>query len=377
MASSMVSSWSIVESNSYVMILRSRGVQNIWGSSISFSAKGFLIRADLKGGLAFFVILKSFSALAFENITFENFAPEVVPELHYLVVFSSYRLEDHDFLCVFMIVTFMACSLEKKWYLKLTWDLDQQTRHTVLLAIALLFWSTIMSTASLQASSEQKIITGNNWLCILKMDDHDEIDILASSIVGEMLPPRFVGHKNQSTAWDHLDKLPNPNPLSQAKSHCGALIKYSSGTTSMCTHLDKCKKNSDVMSKRQKSDSSSTTITLSSYFMIDQEACWIALVKLFVALVEHDTFREFFSIVAPFLVVISRTTLARDVLSLWSNEKDELTCKLRDKVESNLRSLFEEYSNGGDEFEVSSQEARAQPSERVENDPYGYSQYFQ
>jgi len=156
------------------------------------------------------------------------------------------------------------------------------------------------------------------------MDDHDEIDILASSIVGEMLPPRFVGHKNQSTAWDHLDKLPNPNPLSQAKSHCGALIKYSSGTTSMCTHLDKCKKNSDVMSKRQKSDSSSTTITLSSYFMIDQEACWIALVKLFVALVEHDTFREFFSIVAPFLVVISRTTLARDVLSLWSNEKVRL-----------------------------------------------------
>ncbi|KAG5034651.1 hypothetical protein JHK87_009561 [Glycine soja] len=214
---------------------------HLQGSSISFSAKGFLIRADLKGGLAFFVILKSFSTLAFENITFENFAPE--------------------------------------------------------------------------------------------MDDHDEIDILASSIVGEMLPPRFVGHKNQSTAWDHLDKLPDPNPLSQAKSHCGALIKYSSGTTSMCTHLDKCKKNSDVMSKRQKSDSSSTTITLSSYFMIDQEACWIAL--------------------------------------------DELTCKLRDKVKSSLRSLFEEYSNGGDEFEVSSQEARAQPSERVENDPYGYSQYFQ
>ena len=64
--------------------------------------------------------------------------------------------------------------------------------------------------------------------------------------------------------------------------------------------------------------------------MIDQEACRIALVKLFVALelsfhmVEHDTFREFFSIVAPFLVVISRTTLARDGLSLWSNEKVRL-----------------------------------------------------
>ncbi|KHN24803.1 hypothetical protein glysoja_037145 [Glycine soja] len=288
------------------------------GFLISFSVKGFSIGADLKGGLAFFVILKSFSALAFENITFENFAPE-----HY---------------------SFGALSCPLQVY-------------------------------RLHNRTEQKIITGNNWLCILKMEDHDEIDILASSIVGERLPPRFIGRKNQSTAWDHFDKLPDPNPLSQAKSHCGALIKYSSGTTSMCTHLDKCKKNSDVMSKRQKSDSSSTTITPSSSFMIDQEACRIALVKLFVALelsfhmVEHDTFRELFSIVAPFLVVISRTTLARD--------GGELTCKLRDKVESSLRSLFEEYSNGGDEFEVSSQEARAQPSERVENDPYDYSQYFQ
>ena len=57
----------------------------------------------------------------------------------------------------------------------------------------------------------------------------------------------------------------------------------------------------------------------------------------------------------------------------FDGEGGELTCKLRDKVESSLRSLFEEYSSDGDEFEVSSHEARAQPSERVENDPYGYS----
>ena len=94
------------------------------------------------------------------------------------------------------------------------------------------------------------------------MDDHDDIDILASSTTGEMLPPCFVGRKNQSIAWDHFDKLPYPNPLSQAKCrHCGALIKYSSGTTIMHTHLDTCKKKSDITSKRQKSNSSSTTIT--------------------------------------------------------------------------------------------------------------------
>ena len=37
--------------------------------------------------------------------------------------------------------------------------------------------------------------------------------------------------------------------------------------------------------------------------------------------------------------------------------KEKLTYKMRDKVESSLRSLFEEYSSGGDEVEVSSQEA--------------------
>ncbi|KAG4954636.1 hypothetical protein JHK87_040230 [Glycine soja] len=37
--------------------------------------------------------------------------------------------------------------------------------------------------------------------------------------------------------------------------------------------------------------------------------------------------------------------------------RGELTYKLRDKVESSLRSLLEEYSRGGDEFEVNSQEA--------------------
>ncbi|KAG5010380.1 hypothetical protein JHK87_018895 [Glycine soja] len=143
------------------------------------------------------------------------------------------------------------------------------------------------------------------------MDDHDDIDILASSTPGEMLLPRSIGSKNQSAAWDHIDKLSDPNPLSQGKcQYCGALIKYSSGTNAMHTHLDKCKKKLDIMSKRQKLDSSSMTITPFSSSMIDQEACQIALVKFFVALelsfctVEHKAFREFLSIVAPFLVVI-------------------------------------------------------------------------
>ncbi|KAL3010667.1 hypothetical protein AAZX31_07G156400 [Glycine max] len=98
----------------------------------------------------------------------------------------------------------------------------------------------------------------------------------------------------------------------------------------MHTHLDKSKKKSNIMSKRQKSYSSSTTITPPSSSMIDQKACQVALVKLFVALevsfltIEHEAFQNFFSIVAPFLIVISRTTLARYVLSLLSSEKVKL-----------------------------------------------------
>ena len=128
-----------------------------------------------------------------------------------------------------------------------------------------------------------------------------------------------------------LINFQTPIPLSKANCrHCGSLIKYGSGTIAMHTHLDICKKKPDIMSKRQKLDSSSTTITLSSSSMIDQEACRIALVKLFVAselsfcTVKHESFQDFFSIVAPFLVVISHITLARDVLSLQSSEKVKL-----------------------------------------------------
>ncbi|KAG4963549.1 hypothetical protein JHK85_041002 [Glycine max] len=33
---------------------------------------------------------------------------------------------------------------------------------------------------------------------------------------GEMLPPRSIGRKNQSTAWDHFDKFPDPNSFIQS-----------------------------------------------------------------------------------------------------------------------------------------------------------------
>nr|KYP53174.1 Putative AC9 transposase [Cajanus cajan] len=40
--------------------------------------------------------------------------------------------------------------------------------------------------------------------------------------------------------------------------------------------------------------------------------------------IEHEAFREFLSIVAPSLNVISRTTLARDIYKLWDSEREIL-----------------------------------------------------
>ena len=120
----------------------------------------------------------------------------------------------------------------------------------------------------------------------------------------------------------------DPNPLSQAKcKHCGSMIRYNNGTSVMLAHVEIRERKSNNVGKKQKSNSSAMGILSPSFTMIDQEACQIALVKLFVALefsfrmVEHKAFRESLSIVAPFLFFISRTTMAQDVLKLWSSEK--------------------------------------------------------
>lgn len=122
--------------------------------------------------------------------------------------------------------------------------------------------------------------------------------------------------------------MPNPNPLSKANcKNFRSLIRHNNVTSSMLARVERCERKYDNVSKKQKSYSSTTSFYSPSFTMIDQEACQIALVKLFVALefsfrmVEHKAFRESLSIVAPFLFFISRTTMAQDVLKLWSSEK--------------------------------------------------------
>lgn len=98
----------------------------------------------------------------------------------------------------------------------------------------------------------------------------------------------------------------------------------------MHTYLSSAIATQHKVSKKQKSDSSTKVISSPSLPKIDQEACRNALIKMFAAMglsfrmVEHEAFQKFLSIIALFLVVISRTILARDVHKLWSSEKVKL-----------------------------------------------------
>ncbi|RDX81411.1 putative mediator of RNA polymerase II transcription subunit 37c, partial [Mucuna pruriens] len=113
------------------------------------------------------------------------------------------------------------------------------------------------------------------------------------------------------------------------KISCGTLIKFEKGMSVMQTDLSRRNPHEDV-SKEEKSYSSTTINSSLSLAEIDQQACQNAMVKMFVALelpfrsVEHEAFREFLSITAPFLKVISPTSLAGDVLKLWKSDKVKL-----------------------------------------------------
>ncbi|KAG4909632.1 hypothetical protein JHK87_055748 [Glycine soja] len=94
-----------------------------------------------------------------------------------------------------------------------------------------------------------------NFYETLRFELKDEVGITIATcgwIGSEMTWGKFMLEEDAEMQWKEEREL---------NGYCGALIKYSSGTTIMHTHLDTCKKKSDITSKRQKSNSSSTTIT--------------------------------------------------------------------------------------------------------------------
>nr|KYP37109.1 Putative AC transposase [Cajanus cajan] len=148
-----------------------------------------------------------------------------------------------------------------------------------------------------------------------------------------MPPPlSFDSRKNRSKVWDHFTKESNEDKIAKCN-YCDRLIKFESGTSAMRAHLCRCQNNPDKEArKKQKSNSSTNVVSSPSLAKpkIDQEACWNALVKMFIAMelpfrnIEHEALREFLSIIAPSLTVYSRTTLARHILKLWDSEKAKL-----------------------------------------------------
>jgi hypothetical protein len=101
----------------------------------------------------------------------------------------------------------------------------------------------------------------------------------------------------------------------------------------MTTHLKRCKDNPYKESnKRQRTTASLSNVTGSSptYLKFDQQVCRDELVKMFVVselpfrFVENEAFRNFLSVLQPRFYVPSRSTLARDILKLFAEEKGRL-----------------------------------------------------
>nr|KYP35175.1 hypothetical protein KK1_043806 [Cajanus cajan] len=116
-----------------------------------------------------------------------------------------------------------------------------------------------------------------------------------------MPPPRsFDSRKNRSKVWDHFTKESNEDKIAKCN-YCDRLIKFESGTSAMRAHLCRCQNNPDKEArKKQKSNSSTNVVSSPSLARpkIDQETCWNALVKMFIAMelpfrnIEHEALRD-------------------------------------------------------------------------------------
>lgn len=155
-------------------------------------------------------------------------------------------------------------------------------------------------------------------------------------ITADVLLPLSVGRRNRSEAWNHFTTNPGSDKRARCN-YCSCLIKYDNGTSSMRSHLMRCKNNPNKDgNKRQKSISSSIvkaeglvgSSSLCDKF--DQEACRNGLVKMIIGtdlpipMVGRKVFREFLNSLQPRFRVPSCATLVHDILKLWDAERTKL-----------------------------------------------------
>lgn len=139
----------------------------------------------------------------------------------------------------------------------------------------------------------------------------------------EMQPPNSKKRKNRSESWDHFT-VECPIEKKAKCNYCTQIIRFGGGTSSMGKHTERC----DGYKRSLMSADEHLDFPLVPKF--DQEAIRRALVKMFINMeipfrkVEHESFHEFMSLASPRFKLISRTTLARDVLKLWDTERLQL-----------------------------------------------------
>lgn len=142
-----------------------------------------------------------------------------------------------------------------------------------------------------------------------------------------------------SDIWDHFTKVAGGDPLNPGCkcNYCGTDYACHStrvGTSSLWTHLKKCKKNPErATDKKQKLLSFQKETAGGSNLLavtFNKVRCRNALAKFVVKdeqafkVVEGDGFKELVQELQPMFVIPSRVTFARDVHNLFCREREKL-----------------------------------------------------
>jgi hypothetical protein len=157
-----------------------------------------------------------------------------------------------------------------------------------------------------------------------------EHEVSSPTPAANPLPPPSQKRKNRSEAWDHFIVVSEEEKRAKCI-YCPKEIKFSGGTSSMRNHWLKHKE--EDRNKKQKSGSCSTADmegNSSAISKFDQMELRRALGKVFIGLelpfrkVDHEALHYFLNLGIPQFKIPSRTTLSRDILQMWGNEKVRL-----------------------------------------------------
>ncbi|KAL4394085.1 hypothetical protein AHAS_Ahas02G0116700 [Arachis hypogaea] len=159
------------------------------------------------------------------------------------------------------------------------------------------------------------------------MSEREENSNPATPPTNLSLPPQpsgSSGHKNRSQIWEYFISVEGIEKYARCKS-CNGQIKYAAGGTSaMRQHWKRCFDLDNEQSKRQRIEGgSSGSISSLSVTKFDQAVSQSILTEMFMTeelafqFVKRNVFQRLLHSLQPKFKIPSRTTLARDILSLY------------------------------------------------------------